>query len=487
MTVIGRRDFLKGLLVAAGAIPGSALSIPFSIIYGNKSAAFAQSGIIKRQHGYILGTAVYPQPEIPKPPKGIPFTDPVFGTRITRISDRKIDGLKSYLNNASLMHPSYPKHCCDNADGSRILFQGSFESGQVLYDSSSFKLIKALNARAVNWNQPIEPRWDAHNPAHLYYHFSPPTAFSRYDTHSDSFEVVRDFARDFPGATTISMEEEGNCSYDSRYFAFLLRAPRGGDKWAHCAVFCYDRVADRIVGKINLPIPGFESQGGGNWVGMSPSGKYVLLGTAPMLAYDREFKGLPVRLTHGGGWHCAVGLDDEGREVIFYTGGRTYSPRGQSSGRFAMCDLATGKETVLSERIGSGDQIGMHFDASCMYTPGWGLVSTYHSKVHAQTHWTEYGIFLVELTRRSNPPPRIWRIAHTHVNRDSYVDDPFATFNRFGTKIFFGSNWMVPSNKGGDIDAYEVKLPSGWYEDLMGKGKADSLKNIASEMTRKKW
>lgn len=500
MTLIGRRDFLKGLLVTTGAIHGGVLSLPFIVIDKNLSAAFAQAEIIKRNatgsrsdnvsgmHRYVLGTAVYSQPEIPKPPKGIPFTDPVFGTRITRISDRKIDGLKLFSNKAaSLMHPSYPKHCYDNADGSQILFQGSFKSGQVLYDSSSFKLIKALNARAVNWNQPIEPRWDAHNPAHLYFHFSPPTTLSRYDTARDSLEVVRDFARDFPGATSISMEEEGNCSYDSRYFAFILKGLRGGDKWAHCAVFCYDRVDDRIVGRVNLPIPGFERQGGGNWVGMSPSGKYVLLGTAPMLAYDREFKGAPVRLTHGGGWHCAVGLDDEGREVIFYAGGKTYSPRGQSSGRFAMCDLATGKETVLSERIGSGDQIGMHFDASCMFTPGWGLVSTYHPKVQAQTHWTEYGIFLVELTRRTNPPPRIWRVAHTHVNRDGYIDDPFATLSRFGTKIFFGSNWMIPFDKGGDIDAYQVELPDGWYVDLMGKEKADRLKNIAHEMSRRKW
>jgi hypothetical protein len=439
-------------------------------------------------HPYVLGTQLYLQPEMPKPEKGMPYFDPVFGTRITRISDRRVDKLGPWSRKSrgygSLMHPAYPKHNYDNADGSRILFYGSFGSGKVLYDAKSFKLIKFLSTKAVNWNQPVEPRWDAHSPDILYYHFGRPV-LSRYNIKTDKYEVIHDFKKDFPEATSITMAEEGNCSYDSRYFAFLLRAPRKGDKWAHAAVFCYDRIEDRVVGKIELPMPGFERQGGGNWVGMSPSGNYVLLGTAPMLVFDREFKKKPVKLTHGGGWHCDVGIDDEGREVVFYKGGRTFSPGGRSDGCYAMCDLETGTETVLTEKIGGTH--GMHFDCSCIYTPGWGLVSTYHPQTKQQTHWAEYSIHLVELTRRANPPARIWRICHTHINRKSGIDDPFATFDRFGKKIFFGSNWGVPIKNGGDIDTYQVELPPSWYEDLMGKEKATRLRRIAEEMVRKKW
>ena len=443
----------------------------------------------KIRHEYILGTEFYHQPDIPKPEKGIPYFDPTFGTKITRISDQKVDGLRFLAKReyGSLMHPAYPKHNYDNADGSCLLFYGSLKSGKVLYDTKSLKLVKSLNTKAVNWNQPVEPRWDAHHPDILYYHRKPPTALSRYNIRTDKFGVIHDFSKDFPGATCITMLEEGDCSYDSRYFAFLLRSPRGSNKWAHKNVFCYDRIEDRIVGKIELPIPGFENQGGGNWVGMSPSGKYVLLGTAPMLVYDRGFKNPPVKLSHGGGWHCDVGLDDEGREVIFYLGGHTFSPGGQSNGCYAMCDLETGTETVLTGKIGNSDTIGMHFDCSCIFTPGWGLVSTYHSAHPEQTHWTECSIYLVELTRRKNPPPRIWRICHTHVNRGSYNDDPFATFDRFGAKIFFGSNWGTPIKEGGDIDVYQVELPPNWYKDIMGKEKAKKLRKIAEKMVKKKW
>jgi hypothetical protein len=73
------------------------------------------------------------------------------------------------------------------------------------------------------------------------------------------------------------------------------------------------------------------------------------------------------------------------------------------------------------------------------------------------------------------------------VNKESYTDSPFATFDRFGKKIFFGSNWGTPLKKGGDIDAYQVELPLSWYEDLMGKEKAARLRKIAAEMVRKKW
>jgi hypothetical protein len=445
----------------------------------------------KIKHHYVFGTELYQQPDISKPGKGTPYFDPIFGTKVTRISDRKIDKLGPWVEKqyGSLMQPAYPKHNYDNADGSYLLFNGSYGSGQVLYDAKSFKLMKSLDTRAVNWSQPVEPRWDAHDPNVLYYHFLPTTGLSKYNVKTDKFELLHDFMKDFPEARSITMAEEGNCSYDSRYFAFALLGPRAGNPWAGVGVFCYDRSENRIVDKIDLPIKGFERQGAGDWVGMSPSGKYVLLGTAPMLVYDREFKRPPVKLTHGGGWHCDVGIDDEGREVILYRGGHRFSPGGQSDGCYAMCDLETGIETVLSGKIG-GPEIGVpdiHFDCSSIFTPGWGLVSTYHPAPIKQNHWTEYSIHLVELTRRKNPPPRIWRICHTHVNQEAYADCPFGTFNRFGTKIFFGSNWGKPIKKGGDIDVYQVELPPNWYEDLMGIDKAARLRMIAQEMVRKKW
>ena len=165
------------------------------------------------RHKYVFGTKLYLQPDIPKPEKGKSYLDPVFGTKITRISDRKIDNLKRRpkKNYGSLMHPAYPKHNYDNADGSYLLFYGSYGSGKVLYDAKDLRLIKSLSTKAVNWGQPVEPRWDAHNPDVLYYHFSPATALSRYNGRTDKFEEIPDFRKDYPGATFIPRVEEGDC------------------------------------------------------------------------------------------------------------------------------------------------------------------------------------------------------------------------------------------------------------------------------------
>jgi len=494
---ISRRNFLKwtGITTILGV--SSLLPNGRFVAEGKQDNAlqfqYEENGR-KISHDFIFGTELYPQPEFQKPMKGVPYFDPVFGTKITRISDRTTDKLAPVIEgsmsietskNGSCVHPTYPKHNYDNADGTYLLFQGSLGSGQLLYDSKTLRLVKSLDTKAVSWGQTIDARWDAHNPDIFYYEYKPATAISKYNVRNDKFEVVHDFSKEFPGARRITMAEEGDCSYDSRFFAFMLIAPRGDEQWACVAVFCYDRVENKITGKIDIPNPRFEDPGGGNWVGMSPSGKYVLLGTAPMLVCDREFRKRPVKLTHGGGWHCDVGLDDEGREVILYNGGKTFSPGGQSDGCYAMCDLETGTETVLTNKIVGS--VGIHFDCSCIFTPGWGLVSTYHAAPQKQTHWSEYSIHLIELTRRKTPPPRIWRICHTHVNREFMLDDPFATFNRFGTKIFFGSNWGIPLHHGGDIDAYQVELPADWYETLMGREKAARLRKIAEEMVRKKW
>ena len=78
------------------------------------------------RHEYVFGTRHYLQPEIPRPEKSMPYFDQIFGTKITRISDYDIDKLRrlSSKGYGSLMHPAYPKHNYDNADGSLLLFNG---------------------------------------------------------------------------------------------------------------------------------------------------------------------------------------------------------------------------------------------------------------------------------------------------------------------------------------------------------------------------
>lgn len=72
-------------------------------------------------------------------------------------------------------------------------------------------------------------------------------------------------------------------------------------------------------------------------------------------------------------------------------------------------------------------------------------------------------LFLVEL--KANPS--VWRITHTHSYTAQYFTgekncfaEAFASINKMGSKIYFGSNW---GNYATDYtDTYQVILPEGW-------------------------
>ena len=82
--------------------------------------------------------------------------------------------------------------------------------------------------------------------------------------------------------------------------------------------------------------------------------------------------------------------------------------------------------------------------------------------------WSEHEVYLVELTKRTDPSPKVWRLAHTHTVRKAYADAPFAKMNKSGTKVWFGSGWGG-SYQDYQYDVYQIDLPFGWYKDLTGK------------------
>ena len=132
-----------------------------------------------------------------------------------------------------------------------------------------------------------------------------------------------------------------------------------------------------------------------------------------------------------------------------------------------MVDIETGKLTYLVP-IGSPRY---HFSGRCFDKPGWGIVSTYHANGKSEDNpglentWGDYEVFMVELTDRSDPKPRVWRLAKTHTLFKSYADAPFAKINKKGTKVWFGSGWGK-SSIDGPYDVYQINLPSTWYQDL---------------------
>ena len=390
----------------------------------------------------------YPPPRQAKPAKGTPAIDPVFNVTVTRITDAATEAESAGRS----AFAGYPKHDIENADGTKLLVESICKSNCGIYDARSFDKLRCLSPAEYGFYKsalsPIDPRWDATDPNKLF--FVRRMTFNVYDYASEGSTVLHDFTAEFPEPENIylNLAEEGDGSWDRRTWAFGVTW-HSGSLWKCYNVVTYDTVEDKVLGILKRP-----SGSCGNWVSATPLGK-AALGTSPILVYDPEFKKAPVTIDASGGVHGDFALNDEGREVYFHG----------KAGWWRMEDLETGQTTKLIARdLGKG--LGYHISGNAYETPGWGLVSTYAVGDKPASHWADYAIFLVELTNRTDPPPRIWRVAHTHsADRVShaYSADPFAKFNTQGTKIFWTSNWDDPD---GIRDIYQIDLPANWHQEL---------------------
>jgi hypothetical protein len=380
-------------------------------------------------------------PTLSRPPKGELIIDPNFHTTITRITDADNDlGLSD-----AKMRINYPKFDISNSDGSMILITGTGGSSWHLYNANTFEYIKSLNPSFVGWGGSIEQRWDADEP-NIFYYRRYATLYKYTIGDPDTNEVVHDFTDEYPGATSIANGEEGDCSRDNRYWAFVVSTGE---------VIVYDKETDTIIGE-KTGLSGID------WVSMTPSGDRVVarLSGGIIRSWNRDFTG-EVTIPAGAG-HADLGADADGNDVVIYfadSGGNDW---------INFADVETGVETPLIDWNPLYGFNGCHNSGghiSGIDNPGmggWAVIGTQGSYQDA-TCWPDQSIYLVELKEN----PRVWRIAHHHSYYNGYGDYPAATINRAGTKIFFNSNWdgNVYLN---DLDVYQVELPATWWTDLGG-------------------
>lgn len=413
----------------------------------------------------------YPTPDIPRPQKGITFQDPIFHTNITRITDaaREAHGQKF-----DYAFPGYPLHDIENADGTMLIIQTVSGSTWNIWNAKPpYNKIKEIPATIIGWGRPIDVRWDSKDPDVLYFQMD---KFYKYKVSTDKATVLFDFSNVIPPrpgkqypSCVQTLQEKGDASADSRYWALnmICHDPDHSPMWYNDGYVVYDKDyygkdKGKIISMIRATDPNFRFA---RFASMSPSGKYVWIGNDHAL-YPRDFSSV----RELGFWdHADMAISAEGREVIF---GFKERP-GKKEYWSIMADLETGEITYLTP-IGSPRY---HFSGNSYSTPGWGVVSTYYPEYpHPEKDWGDHEVFMVELTKRKNPPPRVWRIAHTHtLFKDGYSDAPFAKINRRGTKIWFGSGWGHScSDKQSDgitpypYDVYQIDLPQTWYHDLTG-------------------
>lgn len=390
-------------------------------------------------------------PALEEPPARVPFTDPAFGTRLVRVTDRKAD--VSPGDTSPGLKTEYSRVQAFNADGSRFIIRGT-EASWYLYNGTTL-----LPEGRLPFDGAVDPRWDASDPGVLYYVDGP--RFMRYNLTAQERTALRDFSSQFPphGTAYVGTRYEGSPSLDGRYWGLMAQGQMGKT----FDFFIYDPAADKIVARRDItPTESVDS------VTISPLGDYFLAHFEPLpdgkrgsdsnpgglMIYDKDLKNGRCLVRAIG--HSDLALDAQGREVLIY--------QDNDNDTIAMCDLATGKIADLLPIDFSHTAIGLHFSGRAFGVPGWALVSTHDGDPTSHT-WMDDQVFAVEL----KPGGRIVRLAHTRSLVDEkqehdYWAEPQATVDGNFTRVLFTSNW---GRSGTDaVDTYMIVLPPGWTERL---------------------
>jgi hypothetical protein len=373
-----------------------------------------------------------------KPAKGVFFPDSVHNSTLARITDKVTDGYSG-----PGIENEYARADAENCDGTRVILRGQ-DGEWYLYGRPGHTLLKHL--ADLGLGEEPEPRWDVTAPNLFYYLHG--SELRQYDITGDTFLAVHDFRTEYPGASFITTKTEGDASLDQRYWCFMAE----DSVFNVLAVVCYDRELDSVIGaKTSFP-------DGVNWVSMDMSGTHCVIGyeSSPAQAFTRDF-GTMTQLPSGATGHMDLAWTPDSTDVMVFQSNTTDS--------ITMVDLNTGAVTPLvAIPFDVNTDIGLHFSGNCAATPGWCLVSTYGAEnpPSGQAHsWMDNLLFMVEL----KADPRIIKLCRTRCYtgrnpQSNYFAEAYATVNRAGTRVYFGSNWADYTQD--YTDAYEVDLPSGW-------------------------
>lgn len=371
----------------------------------------------------LSDTGIRPVAEVPHPALHATYTDPVFHTRITRITapsqlGGKITRVRHYY---SKMNPF-------NADESRALFSVS-DGGTWLYDTATWKPIKDLRLSSSD----PEIQWHPTNPE-LFYHLeyagnSPNVrAMYQYNIVSDKKTLIRDFSE----YDTVRGRLEGNMDRDGRYYAMI------GKKGSSLQAFVFDVSRNSISKRIDV-----TEKIADDWISVTPSGKYVvMMGGDRSRVYDIEMNHVQ-DLPRGSFGHADLCTTQDNRDVMVYDGADHQLDHNRN---INIADLASGKVSKLL-RIGWGTT--PHVSCRNTLMPGWALIST--QGPDGKYPNMDFEIFWAKLDGSGE----IRRVAHHHSSRKNggYFAEQHAVSNRYGDKIIFSSNWGK-----GEIGDYLIDL-----------------------------
>lgn len=396
----------------------------------------------------VTSSGPLPEPELVKPLIRQPFFDPVFGTRIVRLTDAKANNSQGYVC-------YYPKLDPCNADDSRLLIYERGGSWHVYEIDGTY----VGRAPIRNGQTDPQPRWHPTDPNIIYWFDA--DKIMQYDFSTRRTTVIHQF----PSYEFITAFDEGNFSADGRLVAFA------GRKWPWFTGLQEFQVFDlSSKSRVGRPIEGTGHEV--DWVSMSPSGNYMVIhvgrphGSGLWQGLDVYRVAEMEYVPHGYfefSAHADLGFDAAGDEV--YVTDSPETPYPDRLRHVEMFRLEDGHKTDLL-----GMAWGLSRLVSCrnFAAPGWAIISTYGSPEHlaeSTVHPFDDEIFALKL----DGSYEVRRLAHHRSQRfstgdysyNNYWDQPNAAISRSGKYILFSSNWR---ELGAPQDVFLIDLSNqdGW-------------------------
>jgi hypothetical protein len=385
------------------------------------------------------------------------WIDHHYGTRIHKVT------AASDFPGAEFVRHNYSRRQAFNADNTRFIALSS-NGFWLLYSGTTFERLKrgGQSGALLNLAGDAEAIWHPTDPRLLWYTgINGGLVWWEKDVESDSDIVMADFRKrlPWPAATSVWTKGEGTSSADGRYFAFMATSYNETTKVVNIhGLFSYDRVNDRIVGRLDAASFGNAMP---DHISISPGGRWVVPSWAfqPKLgvrAYSLDFS--TYRQLDAESEHSDLVFGPRGEEFYVHTNYR--------DGVVTAKDMATGAAfNLMSLYPRRGSNLGAaHFSGKAYDRPGWVLMSTYDdaadrgkTKPDPVPQPGHNKIMLLEL----KPNGRQYNVAHTRVGNafGGYWGEPQATISRDGTRILFASNF----DDGGPPNSYLIVLPPSVY------------------------
>ncbi len=229
------------------------------------------------------------------------------------------------------------------------------------------------------------------------------------------------------GASDVTIGRwEGQQSFDDRYIVLCFK-----QNGRH-QIVSVDIKNKKQLGQVS------EDNNNFNWADVSPSGKYVLVGTnnARVYRYDINMQNrVTLNTRHYGNGHADVMYDMQGNEVIVQEGN-------YSNGDFSYVTLADNQKHMM-DLVNTNTQTGGEYKNTASHISG--LMTGVPGKVFIslQKKSGMYAMFAADLSPGQN---QTQFLGYTFTKSETYSAEAKATISSDGNTIVWTSDWMKGGN-----------------------------------------